>query len=339
MSGRLLCQFSRSIRARNFSTDTFGGVLRQISQRPDTTGSIPFQPGNGGDTFSEEKHVAGTEIGSFVSSLDSSESQSSCSLTEHVTEDPPNTDQIAQDVVNTIQELLEAQNVWTGGLSSSSATLDDPSLTPAQRFYLENKDLLLKRTADYSVNRALNDFERATKDIEDDWVFYRDPVVRPSKGHLWPATRADEQSDSSSSSVEFESNKFPEIEEIVHLLRQEKVEDITTLDLELCGRRDIGEYAIVGTVSSYLHGDRVGSLARRAVMRLGLENVKCFSNAIPGQEWIVIRLGPVVVHLMTPADRLRYNLEALYAINPTEEITAALDAIDTTEAYPHGVLE
>jgi ribosomal silencing factor RsfS len=55
-------------------------------------------------------------------------------------------------------------------------------------------------------------------------------------------------------------------------------------------------------------------LARRKINKLNLEHVKCFvNNGIPGQEWVVTRLGSVVLHLMTSADREKYRLEDIYS--------------------------
>lgn len=221
-----------------------------------------------------------------------------------------------EDVSLAINSLMEAQQVWTNGRNPHEATLADEDLTPAQRFYLENRELLLRRAMEYSLTKANNEFERATQDMQDEWAFYRDPVIRPRKGHLWDPDNLSgsgpESEFSEEPAPEFVHGRFPQVDEIVHLLQQEKVTDISAIDLDLCNRRDIGEWAIVGTVQSAAHGDRVGNLARRKINALDLNNIKCFINAIPGQEWVVVRLGPVVVHLMTASDRKQYRLEDIY---------------------------
>lgn len=244
----------------------------------------------------------------------------------HVLQDlpePVDEDRIVKDVSLAINSLLEAQQVWTNGRNPHEATLADEDLTPAQRFYLENRELLLRRATEYSVTKANNDFERATQDMQDEWAFYKDPVVRPRKGHLWDPDILSESGPESEFSedptVEFVHGQFPQMDEIIHLLQQEKVADISAIDLDLCSRRDIGEWAIVGTVQSAAHGDRVGNLARRKINALDLDNIKCFINAIPGQEWVVVRLGPVVVHLMTESDRQQYRLEDIYVTPAVDE--------------------
>jgi ribosomal silencing factor RsfS len=227
-------------------------------------------------------------------------------------------EQLTEEVIEAINQMLDSQNIWTKGKKPGESNRSDESLTPAQRFYVENKELLLRRAAAYSVERAKNDFEKATRDIEDEWAFYKDPIVRPPRGYLWPVESEEaganqNQNESSESSSSFIPGIFPSIEDIVSFLERESVKDVVHIDLENCGRRDIGEWAIIGTVKSATHGSRVGSLARRKINQLNLENIKCFMNAtVPGQEWVVTRLGPVVLHLMTESDRENYKLEDIY---------------------------
>lgn len=242
-----------------------------------------------------------------------------------IEEEPLNPTVAEEELTAAIEELLEAQNIWGSQKDLSRVSLNDESLTPAQRFYLENRQLLLKRAVDYSVQKARDESERAIQEMEDEWAFYRDPVVRPRRGHLWDVASENSEDNERENPVEFERGRFPEIDGIVHLLQNEKVDNIKTLDLELCNRRDIGEWAIVGTVQSAEHGIRVGNLARRSINRLDLEHVRCFINSIPGQEWVVARLGPVIVHLMTPNDRDKYKLEEMYA--SSEPLSAEWDPV------------
>jgi ribosomal silencing factor RsfS len=293
--------FSKEFLKRWFSTDSFSGVLSQL-EKHSMKGLI--QP-------VEAPPQLYSPVGETVAI-------------------PPNRAEVEENVSRTINALLEAQSVWQG-MDPTGSSLHDERLTPAQRFYLENKELLVRRATEYSLARASSEFEKATQEIEDDWAFYRDPIVRPRRGHLWPVSDTDEQETSESSgnkNNEFENDGvFPRIEEFTEFLLREQVLDILTVDLNLCGRRDIGEWAVIGTVKSFLQAERVGNLVRRAVNKLGLANIKTFINALHGQEWIVVRAGPVVVHLMTAEDRAKYALEQLYAtvVNPEEAAEEGLD--------------
>ena len=311
------CIFRRRA-GQSFSTDTFAGVLSQLAKH-----EIQHAP-------QVDKYL---KIDEDLTTALEPEIVYPLATKRGVVEDPFDPEpvdsaRITEDVTVAIESLLDSQNVWTDGLDPDSASLDDESLTPAQRFYLENKQLLLKRAAEYSVGRATDEFEKATQDMQDEWAFYRDPVVRPIRGHLWDDASVHSNENVSDESGEWTLGKFPEIDEIVHLLYREKVCDIATIDLDMCNRRDIGEWAIIGTVQTAVHGSRVGNLARRSINKLNLEHMKCFINSIPGQEWVVVRLGSVIVHLMTQHDRNKYNLEDMYISN--EPLDDQLMAVETS---------
>jgi ribosomal silencing factor RsfS len=307
-----------------FSTDTFSGVLEQLSKSDGGSGAIPIV---GNDPTSEP-------VVDFTTCESLKERPRF--LPEEVedqVDSQPDVSRIERDVTEAIESILAAQNIWDPTQDPARLSLDDQTLTPAQRFYLENKELLVKRASEYSVSKAMNEWEKEAKDVEDEWAFYRDPVVRPSRGKLWPVSPQEKDEPQAETSSQAWSNDFPSIEELVAFLRAEHVEDIAVIDMEEAGRRDIGEYALVGTVRSYAHGSRVGGLARKSVVQLRLENVTCSTDSTPGQEWIVVRLGPVVVHLMTPQERARFQLEDLYRsdLGMSEETSESLEELSSSE--------
>ena len=324
-----------SARKRELRFSTFDGVLSQMAKKQSPSTSAPSTEGEARSSVTKDLRKSQDQWELLVGDL---EGQSRHISNNDLSPDLPevNADEISKDVSDAIHSLLSAQSVWPDDRDPHSASLEDESLTPAQRFYLENKELLLSRASEYSVTRAMNEFDRATQNIQDEWAFYRDPVVRPPRGHLWSSADSSTPShtEEEENTYEFEAGgSFPEIEHIIHLLEREKVSNIISLDLELCGRRDIGEWALIGTVESATQGERVGNLARKSVNKLGLSNVKCFINAIPGQEWVVTRLGPVVLHLMTAADRQNYRLEDMYTsrdLASEEFINPSPTQVDTT---------
>jgi ribosomal silencing factor RsfS len=297
-------RLSGTFRLRLFSSGRFDGVLEQLARGNGRNGSIPFDPSTRGDQASTTVERFPLSKSEAPSSLEQACDESDAKTTE-------------ADVSSVLDSLLQAQNVWTNGRDPLTASLDDPGLTPAQRFYLENKELLVNRLSEYSNIQARNEWEKSTKDIQDEWAFYRDPIMRPARGKLWPVNPTQ-----SSHQVgdDYEQNKFQSeyvsttsfTSDIIEMLRREHVDDILSLDLEEVGRRDIGESIIIGTVRSDSHGERVSKMACRRFNSLKLANNKSFSNAAPGQDWIVLRLGSTVIHLMTSSDRNRYNLEDLY---------------------------
>lgn len=146
-----------------------------------------------------------------------------------------------------------------------------------------------------------------------EWEYAQSPVRRPSRKYLWPVEETD--STENESFAFRKTGMFPDIDEIVHFLEHEKAVDIAPIDLTLHSRRDVGEWAIIGTMQSADHAKRVGNTIRKHVQGLKLENIVCFINAVPEQEWVVVRMGPVILHLMTKSDRALYALEDMYLQN------------------------
>lgn len=310
---------------RRYFSSTFMEVVRYLSKNKIPSSTSSFSQTTQAKRSMGRGVIAGGDI------------TEQTRIPREVQEYPPDARKIKRNISETIDELLDAQNIWDADTDLTKASLQDESLSPAQRFYLENRELLIRRAGDYSAAKAFIEWEHIASDVDDDWRFYRDPVVRPERGKLWPISADQEGEDDSKSSDGFsESKSFPSIEELVNLLRSQHVEDICPIDLELAGRRDIGEYALIGTVRSQAHGDRVARVARKAVQSLNLENIAVFSNAATGQDWVVVRLGPVVVHLMTTLDRERYRLEQLYSQVPKDAggdiLQPENDLISTDEA-------
>lgn len=301
--------------ARASYLNSFDGVLEQMSRHP---GDNNYQSTQASNAFYKEENEVIDDKDPLLADpsleMKPSVSQRFSEPFGDVfdTKDVVDEELITHDVSTRILDALDRQDIWTNRERPDRGPVSTEILTPAQRFYIENRDLLIKRAVAYTIDQAQSDFERATAEIEDEWKFYRDPVVRPDKSLLWSASGASNDSESSGG-VEFEKGTFPSIEQLCDFLNHEEIENVVSVDLESCGRRDIGEWALIGTAQSAAHAGRVGSLIRKKINELDLFQIKCFINTgIPGQEWVVTRLGPVVLHLMTSADRQNYKLEDIY---------------------------
>ena len=177
-------------------------------------------------------------------------------------------------------------------------------LTPAQRFVRDNKELLLKRAEESLLNTPTE-----IDDVEEDWKFYRDPVVRPKKGHLW--TYGESEEVSYVDDVIFDKGKLPSPESIAAFLAKEQAVDTKIVNLNDCARRDIAETVLISTVKTGKHGRRLGGLLVSKVRELEIANIACYCPADSDGEWLTVHLGPILVHLMTASTRERYNLEAV----------------------------
>ncbi len=91
------------------------------------------------------------------------------------------------------------------------------------------------------------------------------------------------------------------IDSIVNILDNKKAENIQTFDM-----RD-QDYFVDQVVIATTLGERHGS-ALLIDLKKGL-NGESFMHIEDENEWIVIDLGDILIHLMTPEYRSRYNIE------------------------------
>ncbi len=94
----------------------------------------------------------------------------------------------------------------------------------------------------------------------------------------------------------------------VQALDDKKAEQITVLDLE--ERSSVARYFVIASATSQTH---LGAL------RKSLETVwrdrfgqKLLSEARQNSAWQVVDANDILIHLFTPEERARYNLEGLW---------------------------
>jgi ribosomal silencing factor RsfS len=281
---------------------TFQGVLDQLSRRVTApTPDLTHQ------TIAHSENAVEAEIVESASQLNAQSPQS-------IHLEPVDRTVIQQEISRTISTLLDTQAIWLNREDNDRA---GGSLTPAQIFFEDNRALLEERAIEYGIHRAESEFAQATREIEDEWTFYRHPVIRKPRGYQWDTSNDSHTTDSSQEDSDlsiFDSfSPSLNIENIVRFLSAHKLTDILPIDLEQCNRRDVGEWAVIGTVVSAVHASKAANELRKEVAELKLENIICTINAIPGQDWVVARVGPIVVHLMTAEQRLKYALEDIYS--------------------------
>ncbi|CAD7923914.1 unnamed protein product [Amoebophrya sp. A120] len=190
-------------------------------------------------------------------------------------------------------------------------------MTPAQLFLQENRERLLKKAQQYYFERETRDM---TTNTEEDWAYFQEPVVRPPKGHLWSMTD-DLQNDFEDTNraqkvrvrpEDFQKGVLPSPELLRDLLLQEEATDVRIVNLEECGRRDVGSYVITATGQTSEHAVRMGRLLFKTVRALEIPFVRPFCSQQRHDQWIQARLGPIAVHIFTPEIRKFYKLEELY---------------------------
>lgn len=94
------------------------------------------------------------------------------------------------------------------------------------------------------------------------------------------------------------------------LLKEAKGIDVLVLDIT--GRNSWADFFIIATVTSGTHSRGLQRLVYEECKGLGLDLHPTKRKMPDGDEWLLIDLGPVIVHLMTPVARSFYDLETLW---------------------------
>ncbi len=93
------------------------------------------------------------------------------------------------------------------------------------------------------------------------------------------------------------------IETIVKLLDDKKAENIQVFDMR--DKEYLVDDVIIATTLGQKHGDALLDYLKPTIKKLG-ESILHTDEA---DEWIVIDLGDMLIHLMTPEHRTKYNIE------------------------------
>jgi len=105
--------------------------------------------------------------------------------------------------------------------------------------------------------------------------------------------------------------------EIVSLLDDAKAEDVVTI--ELAGKSSVADYMVIASGRSDRH---VGSIADQISKRL--KEIKYATVRVEGQptnDWVLIDVGDIVVHVFRPEVREFYNLEKMWTTDHIGEST------------------
>jgi len=93
------------------------------------------------------------------------------------------------------------------------------------------------------------------------------------------------------------------IEKIVSILDTNKAESIEVFDLR---EKDyFVDYAIIASSLGAKH-----TIALLDYLKKGLKPEETFNNVEESGDWIVIDLGDILIHIMTPEYRVKYDLES-----------------------------
>ncbi|MCR4821708.1 MAG: ribosome silencing factor [Treponema sp.] len=98
--------------------------------------------------------------------------------------------------------------------------------------------------------------------------------------------------------------------EIAGLLEDSKAEDVSVIDVsELNSWTD---YFVIATIHSSAHWQGLAKQIKDYVKENDMEIHVTHNKAQSGDDWNLVDIGPVVVHLMSPDAREFYDLEKLW---------------------------
>lgn len=98
------------------------------------------------------------------------------------------------------------------------------------------------------------------------------------------------------------------LREVVQLLDDAKADDVVTI--ELIGKSSVADYMVIASGRSDRH---VGAIADQVQRRL--KEIKYSQVRVEGQpqnDWVLIDVGDLIVHVFRPEVREFYNLEKMW---------------------------
>lgn len=123
-------------------------------------------------------------------------------------------------------------------------------------------------------------------------------------------SKINEVASSSSNSADLSGKR---LELILAALGDGKAEAVTTLPTE---RQSNGLFAfmVIATVGSSRHSAALTQRVKKALKGAGAGSPAV--EASEGGEWTLIDSGDIIIHIMLPAARERYDLESLWRLPP-----------------------
>ena len=106
-------------------------------------------------------------------------------------------------------------------------------------------------------------------------------------------------------------NQSKEMAKIAYAaLEEKKAEDIKVLDISQVSV--LADYFIIATVTSSTHWQGLAKQIKEYIKDNDLEIHLTNKKSPDGDDWNLIDIGPIVVHLMSDAARQFYDLEKLW---------------------------
>ena len=95
---------------------------------------------------------------------------------------------------------------------------------------------------------------------------------------------------------------------VLSALEDIKAFDIITIDIRK--QKSIADYIIIASASSSRQAKALAENVRDQMQKINIPLIGMEGGS--GSEWVLVDLGDIIIHIMTPTIRLHYNLEELW---------------------------
>lgn len=104
---------------------------------------------------------------------------------------------------------------------------------------------------------------------------------------------------------------------IESFLDSKKGQDIVSIDLQ--GRSSIADYLVIVSGNSQRQVGSMAQLLKEELKKHGLKTVNI--EGLTQCDWVLVDAGDVIVHIFRPEIRSFYNLEKMWAVDTSEDMT------------------
>ena len=98
------------------------------------------------------------------------------------------------------------------------------------------------------------------------------------------------------------------LEVITKAIEDKKGEQVQVIETR--GKSPFYDYVVIATINNYRQANGIADEIEEK-LALIKEEINHIEGDNQGSEWVLIDCGDVIVHLFTPSERLRVNLEEL----------------------------
>ena len=95
---------------------------------------------------------------------------------------------------------------------------------------------------------------------------------------------------------------------VLSALEDIKAFDIISIDIRK--QKSIADYIIIASASSSRQAKALADNVRDKMQKINIPLIGMEGDS--GSEWVLVDLGDIIIHIMTPTIRAHYNLEELW---------------------------